>query len=87
MSQKFARVEVDLLAAGQGRVLIDGADVSKLITAVTVRAEAGRPPQVELRVLADTWLKMPAHVRAVVVPEYLDPTADAEAIEAQGIPA
>lgn len=73
------KAEIEISGTGRGRVVLDDADVSAAVRGLTIRAEVGRIPQIELdlSVIDVTGL-------GVAQAEILIPDATREALIALG---
>lgn len=64
MTEQAFSVEVHLLPSGQGRVIVDGKDISNRVYSISVSGEVGKSPKVavtfigaEVKVLGSAWVE------------------------------
>lgn len=64
MTEQSFPIEIHLLPSGQGRVVIDGRDISNRVYGINVSGEVGESPKVtvtfigaEVKVLGSAWVE------------------------------
>jgi len=54
---KISQIEIELNLKGQGKVLVDGKDISNAVTQVYLLSSSGEVPRVELVLTGDIKIK------------------------------